>query len=125
MPRGRPKKQTTIDAERQKIITQVEEIAREGAAQAMQTLVLAASGIPVKREAITAAQYLLDQVLGRPTQKVESDVAEDQVLSIVKHIKQIRHNNANLGSELEGTELLVEGTEHGVHPVSGAEGDSA
>jgi len=125
MPRGRPKKQTTIDAERQKIINELEEIARSGAAGAMETLVKAAAGEKVSRESLTAAQYLLDQVLGRPTQKVESDGAEDQVLSIVKHIKQIRHNNANVGSELEGTNLLVEGTEHGVHPISRAEGDSA
>lgn len=119
---GRPSKAELVqrekDAAHSTLLEQIEKIAREGAPQAMQTLVAAAAGEPVRREVIAAAQYVINQVLGRPGDKGVLDNTEDEVLSLVRDIKQLRQQNLRTHATRDG--VLVDEGEDRLPAVSRA-----
>lgn len=91
---GRPTNAQTRERRRRKVQDDLEEIALDAAPDALRTLMRAFKpepGLqPPTREQIQAATYVLNQVIGRPTQKAEAPDSNSRVDEILNAILQER-----------------------------------
>lgn len=87
--------------ERQAVIDRMNVIALKGAELAMTTLVQAAAGYPVGNEALRAAQYVINQVMGRPSEKEPVSEKDELVLSLINDVRSLRSRRRGDAAVLE------------------------
>ena len=77
--------------DRQSTLDKVDQIALKSAENAMQVLVDAISGeVPVSKERLSAAQSILDRVIGRPGTREQADESVEQVVRMLKEVRELR-----------------------------------
>ncbi|MGE0371947.1 MAG: hypothetical protein AB7Q01_08675 [Gammaproteobacteria bacterium] len=79
------------EVQRRKVLKKLDEIALEAAPEAMTTLANVAKGDgTVPREVISAATYILNQVLGRPGAKEAPTDEKNQVQDLLSAVRDLR-----------------------------------